>query len=132
MFGKIKYKARFFIKEGNSYNLKGKKKINTKNLSEGVFKYKNLPYAPNFNLPTYRKGLNRYFWFEIGVRNQITTYESDIDKESDIRDDLYRRKVVKQFVSSIGKYFFHINWLHIVLCAIAFFCIGFFVKMYIP
>lgn len=89
---KEKYWVIFLDKEFNMYKFKKKKRI--KPNTQIVYYSKKEPYPINTKVPSYRKGLNIYFYIEIG-KGQISIQEHD------------GHIITKEYVDSIltGKFF---------------------------
>lgn len=129
---KTKFRAWFFTKINDIPMLSKKKKFKLKQVKEGIINVKGIDYAPNFNNPTFSNGLKQFFFFTLGKREQIMTNNVDIEKDSHIKGQLYKRKVIEHFISAIGQRLFKLNWLHLVLGMIATGVIGYVIAGFLP
>ncbi len=143
MFGKQKFKAVFFIKEHDTFRIRKKKRFNP---LKPVIYYKGKPYCPIIAEPTYLKGIFSYYFFEIDgkqitilldgkkeqVGKQLETKINDNDVESNAKDLLYSKEVIKQVFMSLEKRSTTINWIHLVLAGALFFLAGWILGSYIP
>ena len=129
---KIKYRAWFFIKQDKSRRLAKKKRFNPVK-KKGLVIYKGVSYEPILGNPTFDNGIKRYFFFDIGTKAQISTYEiSTIESDAEIKDLLYIQEVMKQGFEAIKEKGLIINWIHLVLTAIACISAGWILGNYIP
>ena len=85
---KVKYRAWFFTKENDIPFLAKKKKFRLKDVNKEIISFKGKDYAPIFSNPTFSNGVKKYFFFTLGKREQITTSDIDIEKDSEIKVNL--------------------------------------------
>jgi len=129
---KSKFKVWFFLKENDNYRLHKKKRFNALN-NEGLIYYKSKPYEPLLEYPAFNNGKKRYFFFEIGKKAQITTYEVSVDNsDAELKDLLYLQEVMKQGFKAIKEPKIVINWIHLVFVAFLFLLGGWILGNYIP
>lgn len=129
---KTKFRAWFFIKEKDIIKLYKKKRFKSVN-KKGIFKYKNEPYEPIIDYPTFKNGNKSYFFFLLGSKTQITTYDITIqDSDAEIKDLLYTQEALYQGFKAIKEKGLSINWIHLVLVGIAFLLAGWILGNYIP
>jgi len=101
MFKKRKrYIGIFLLKEQNTYNIIGKKLFNP---TLDTVEYKNNTYIINPSTPTYSKGLNLLFFFDIVSKKQLL-FGKNVNPESDteIIDLIMSKKIIKQLTSELG------------------------------
>jgi hypothetical protein len=125
---KTKYRAWFFIKEHGTYKLKKKMKFNP---LKPIIKYGDKPYEPILNVPSFSNGLKDYFFFEIGNKRQISYIELT-ESDAELKDLMFAKEVVVQAFKSLGERVTSINWIHLVLVALAMFLGGWILGNYIP
>lgn len=129
---KTKFRVWFFIKENEAYKLHKKKRFNPLK-RKGLVYYKKVPYEPLLEHPTFENGKKQYFFFEIGKKSQITTYEiSTLDSDAEIKDLLYIQEVMKQGFSAIKESGLKLNWIHLVLASFSFLLTGWILGNYVP
>lgn len=129
---KTKFRVWFFIRENDNLRLHKKKRFNPLK-KEGLIYYKKKPYEPKISHPTFDNGKKRFYFFKIGTKAQITTYEiPTIDSDAEIKDLLYIQEVMKQGFSAIKESGLSINWIHLLLASITFMLTGWILGNYIP
>lgn len=103
MFNKKKYFAVFSIRQLESHNVIGTKRINptTKKVS-----YKKHSFLLDIEKPSYVKGNKVYYFFSISSQQQLTFYKSDDSSiNPEVIDLIMTQNIVKQLTSNLDNEF---------------------------
>ncbi len=117
---KQKYKAWFFTKEYGTIRFRKKKRFSP---LKTIINYHGKPYTPIIDNPSFIKGLNSYYIFDIHSKEQITIHRNNNDVNTTANDLLYAREVLVQLFKSLGKTKVVLNWIHLVF-AVGFAILG--------
>jgi len=125
-----KYIAVFVLKEQGSYTIKKRKKFNPINKD---LNYKNKTFTDiNITIPTYTKGLKLFYYFDL-EHEQLFIGESDnLDPLTpEMRDLLFSKKIIAQFISGLIDVFKLKNLWNIILYILFGSLIGFIIRGFI-
>lgn len=100
LFKKKKYIAIFVLKEQKSYTIKKRKKFDP---IKTDISYKGKTWTDiNIDIPTYTNGLKLLFFFDLnGEQLFIETFTYQDELTPEIRDLLFGKKIIAQFISGL-------------------------------
>lgn len=110
---KKKYYAWILQKEQGLHERIGKKRVRA---TTKQFKYKGKPFSINIELPSYSRGLKRFYFFDFNSKAQIVLGKHTANNtDADIYDMIHLKKVVSQLTANLGDNTWKINLMTLLI-----------------
>ena len=123
-FFKKKRLAVFLIKENETYQVEGAKRIKTNN----TVSYHGKTYIINLEKPTYQKGLKTFYFFDLLSGKPLGFENMGEGYDSELIDMVVSKSIIKQLVAQENQ--FAPNLMIVIICLMVGIMIGYFYTQY--